>query len=182
MTLSNSHGKVRNERPRDRELGTAASAEERRRQNHRGDGRFAPGNRAAVGRAAKAVIERPEAGLLDALATGPDSPCEPSEAQALAMDVRALYRAGRRDVASESPMVLSAVATWARQTVISGHYLALAAANGIASPEGLAFIDAAQRAEKRGEDAARQAQALAVKLAKPGKVIDATPWMTGGGK
>lgn len=174
MSIEWDNGDYRTARTRPSDLQTVPTDRDRRRQNHDDGGKFARGNRAAVGRGAKTVIERPEAGLLDTLAEAPDSLAEPSEAVALARDVRTLYRAARRDVACESPMVLTALATWAREAVIAQHLLSKAALEGISTPAGLALVEAAQKAEHRSEKAALQAQGLAVKLAtKRGKVVDA---------
>lgn len=173
MTINRSHGKPRSERARLRDVGTAATGEERRRQNHASDGRFTRGNGAAVGRGAKSVLERPEAGMLDALAVGPGGAVAAAEAKELARDIRRLYRAARRELGSDSVLVLSALATWSREAVLAGHYLSCAAAAGVASEEGRAFVEVSQKCEVRAERASVQAQALAVKLAKPRDVVDA---------
>jgi hypothetical protein len=150
------------------------TASDRRRVNHAADGKFAPNNAAAEGRGAKVVIERPEQSLETALSGEAAAP----EMAQLVRDVRVLYRAAKRELSSHSPIVLAALATFARETVIAGFLTAKAAAAGIATPQGLALVEAAQKAEQRSERAALQAVTLAARLGtKRPKPIDATPWL-----
>jgi hypothetical protein len=95
-------------------------------------GRFAAGNRAAVGQGIKALIRK---GLGD-----------PSNAATAEMvrEATRLYLAILRSLPSDGPGVRVLVAGQARHTVLATHYANEAARIGLATPQGLKLAEAAR--------------------------------------
>jgi uncharacterized protein YdbL (DUF1318 family) len=175
MSIERSHGKPRLTRPRLSDTPLVPTDLNRRRRDHASDGRFKPGNAAAGGRGAKGVIERPEESAQAALG----SLANDGERARLVQDIRTLYRATKRDLASDSPIVLASAATFARECVLAGYLLTKAVAEGITSPRGMQLLELAQKSEARAERASVLAVTMASKMARAGAgAIDATPpWL-----
>jgi hypothetical protein len=129
--IEHGKGKARVARHRMRDVAAVAPDADRRRRNHGSGGRFAAGNDAGAGRAAKTILERPEGDMAAALALGSESQPDASARAQLIRDVRSMYRAVRRDLASDAPVVLASAATFARESVIAGYLLSRAVIAGI---------------------------------------------------
>lgn len=133
MAIRNTHGKTRFESPRTKDIpqlteGTAREPTEGRTVG----GRFAPGNRAAIGRAAKTIT-------LASLGN-PDDP----HTGELAKLARTLYFALLRDLPSDGPAVRQTVAAQARNATLAAEYSRLAANAGLGTAGGMKLADAAR--------------------------------------
>jgi len=141
MALRVVKGKLRPESPRLKDLALARGGTAVDRSDGRApDGRFAPGNRAANGRSAKALIRR-------SLGEGADPEMV---RQALTM-----YYALLRDMPSDGPSVRQLVAARCRHAVMATRFADEAAKVGLATPAGLKLAE-----QSRAHDLA--AQRLAV--------------------
>lgn len=164
--IERSHGKPRVTRKRLRDVPTAETVEERRREDHDAGGRFTVGNRAAVASGARRAISRHErAALASQLESAAGGQLGGVDRAALLRDVMRLYASARRTLASREPIVLSSALTWARESALAGFLTAQAVELGITTEPGLQLLDAAQKCEARAERASLHAATMAERLA-----------------
>ena len=131
MTTRFVKGKARTETPRLKDLSIAATA--RDPSEGRGEaGRFAPGNRTAVGQGHKSLIRRGLGDPADPL-TGP-----------IVRDATKLYLSLLRTLPSDGPGVRQLVASQARHAMLATHYANEAARAGLATDQGLRLAEAAR--------------------------------------
>lgn len=177
-TLEESHGRTRATRDRATALPNGPTAEDRHRTDRGANGRFAAGNRAAVGRSAKNVIAgRERAALALALAKSVGPVIGDSEDKAkLLGDVLRLYRDTLTELPAHSAVVLASAMNFARESAVASVLFNEATNAGLTSERGLQLLESAQRAEKRAEQASVHAFAIATRMAgKSGKSAD-VPW------
>jgi hypothetical protein len=153
VTIEASHGKARPTMLRSSDL---TEATERDPSVDRVEaGRFAPGNRIAVGRGWKEGVRK----LLP-----PDS--ADAEVQRIADDAALVYRSVLRSLSSDGPLVRLQVAKLARHEAVAGYFQAKAMAAGLSSDEGVALDDRAIKHGQRAERLAVTARDLADTAAK----------------
>jgi hypothetical protein len=184
VTIEESHGRARMARMRLSDVKDLPepeqSAEERARTGRDASGRFVGGNSASVRSAEKGMIERRErAALARELDAAVDGTTTSDRAQLLQQTLK-LYSATRRDLPAESPVVLSATLSFAREHCVAAVLFEKATELGLTTPEGLVFLEAVQKAEARAERSSLHAFTVAAKLAssmRGRRIVDATPWL-----
>jgi hypothetical protein len=176
-TTEESHGRPRMTRKRRSDMGAVPSPDERRRSDHHTDGKFKPGNGAAKGRSAKAAISgRERSALAREISKSVGAAFEPSERGKLLQDVIRLYRHTLNELPAHGAVVLASALAFARESVVASALFSAATEAGIASDRGLQLLEAAQKSEKRSEQASTHAFVISSKLAeRPGKIVD-SPW------
>lgn len=152
--IERSHNKLRVLRPRSRDLEPAAADADPHRDRD-GAGRFQSGNTVGRHRTAKrslmAVLKAAVAAQVAGVGAGSDAaPPAPAE---LARHAITLYRAGQRDLRTDSPIALSHLQRWAVGTAVAQHMTLAAAAAGLETDRGLRLLERAQAAEQRAERA-----------------------------
>lgn len=153
MALEQSHGKARPTLPRSSDLSEVQTVREP--TEGRGDGgRFAAGNRIAIGAKWKASVKK----LLGR--TGDDSATE-----VVGRDSWKIYLATLRAMPSDAAPVRSLVALHARHVAVAGYFTNRAAEVGLDTKEGLAFLEIASHHGQRAERTAVTALDVATKLA-----------------
>ncbi len=175
FTVEQSHGKARLTQPRPSDLGSVEADDERRR-NHRANGTFAPGNRAAFNRSAKRALTAPLRAArtrLEALGEGLPRPV----ADELLQAALAVYGSARVELGSSSVFVLANLIAFATESVLAGYFAKEAAAAGFDTERGGELLELGHRCETQSQRAMTAAlaavKALSGKRAKAGRVIDA---------
>lgn len=125
MTLERSHGKPRIARTRLRDVSAAAVGE---RQSDRDSlGRFAPGNGAGRNRTAKRSLTATlRAAVAQALAGVAGGVASPQTGAQIARDALSLYRAGARELGTDSAIARSHLVRWAVNSALASHLVAVA--------------------------------------------------------
>lgn len=162
MTIEHSHGKPRVTGPRLRDVNAAAADGEPIRDRD-ARGRFAPGNSAGRNRIAKRSItavlrSAVAAGVAGVVATPNGSAPAPAQ---IAQQALALYRAGKRDLRTDSPIALSHLVRWAVNSALAQHLEGLAAEYGLDTDHGLRLLERAHACEGRAERASVAALTMA---------------------
>lgn len=177
MSIERSHGKMRLARPRPRDAG-AATADRDPFRDRDARGRFQTGNTAGRNRTAKrsitAVLRSAAASGVAGVVAAP-SGSAPVPAQ-IAQQALTLYRAGRRDLHTDSPIALSHLARWAVNTALAQHLAALAAEHGLDTDQGLRLLERAHACEGRAERASIAALTMARAIGGARK-DDPPPWL-----
>ena len=144
-TIEQCRDKPRLTRKRMSNLGTVGTVDERSRDRAEG-GRFAVGNKAASGRAAKRALTAPLRAARKRLQEAGEA-VPPSDADALLSDAMAVYASARLELGSASVFVLGPTVAFATETVLSGYFAKLAADAGFDTERGLELLVVAQRCE-----------------------------------
>lgn len=174
FTVEQSHGKPRLTPPRPSDLGSVEADDERLR-NHRANGTFAPGNRAAFNRSAKRALTAPLRAArtrLEALGEGVPRPV----ADELLQAALAVYGSARVELGSSSVFVLANLITFATESVLAGYFAKEAATAGFDTERGGELLERGHRCETQAQRAMTAALAAVKALPKRGKagrVIDA---------
>jgi hypothetical protein len=176
-TVERSHDGDRTTRARPTALPNGPTAEERRRSNHRADGRFAAKNDAAKNRSAKQMVSgRERSALAMEIQKSVGSAVPDTERSRLLGEVVRLYKHTLAELPAHGAIVFASAMAFARETVVASALFAAATEAGVTTDRGLQLLEVAQRAEKRAEQASVHAFAIATRMAaKPGKVVD-MPW------
>ena len=116
-------------------------------------GRFALGNQDASGKGWKSILRQQVTGPLK------------GEAEPLAREAYALYRALIQELPCDSPGVRQLVAARARAAVLSARYALLAAERGYETLEGVAALEMSTRLCQRAERLAISSLDVSTKLA-----------------
>jgi hypothetical protein len=166
MTLETSHGKRRLTRPRLRDV-AAESADRARSGNRDARGFFLPGNTVGRNSAAKAVLTSSLHAALRAemVRAAPDG-APPSAGAEMAAEALTLYRSGRRDLQSDSPIALSHLVRWAANTALATRLAVLAADAGLGTDRGARLLELAHACEGRAERASVAAMTMARSIGK----------------
>jgi hypothetical protein len=167
VTIEKSHGKARPTLPRASDLVRIES------DGHRTDGRdplgrFAGGNRLSIGHGLKATLKK----LL-----GPrvDAP----EAKAIRRDAWRVFAGTMSAMVSDAPPVRALVSLYSGHVALAGYYRAKASAVGLDTPEGLRFLEVADRQSTRAERTIVTAHDLArVHVVKDTRAEDPTDLST----
>jgi hypothetical protein len=154
MAIEISHGKARPTLPRSSDLSPVDTARDPSVGRTVG-GRFGPGNKIANGARWKQAIKR----LLGRVADG-------QEAEAVGRDSWKIFLATLRAMPSDAAPVRSLVALHARHVAVASFFTNKAAAVGLDTKEGLAFLEVASHHGQRAERTAVTALDVATKLAK----------------
>jgi hypothetical protein len=174
-TIEPSHGKARLTAPRPSDLGSVDAGDERQR-NHRADGTFAPGNRAAYNRSAKRALTAPlraaRARLRDVVG-GEGRPV----ADALLNDAMAVYGSARVELGKSSVFVLAPLASFATESVLAQHFTKLAAEAGFDTERGGQLLELAHRCETQAQRAMTAALAASKAVPQRRGQEDSTPWL-----
>lgn len=155
MTIEQSHGKARPTLPRASDLAPVETAREpsEGRAEH---GRFAAGNRTAVGARWKNACRK----LLGSFAEG-----NPEAAAAVARDSWRLFSATMRELPSDGAQVRQLAALGARHAALSAFFTARSADVGLDSDDGIRFGSIASQHGQRAERLAVTVLDIATKLA-----------------
>lgn len=168
MTIERSHGKARPTLVRSADLRIAATEAERT-DGRQGNGRFAPGNRAAIGRGFRETVKK----LL-----GPK--VDDAEAKMVRADAWRTFVVTMRAMPSDAAPVRSMVSLHAGHVALAAYYRAKATAAGLATAEGMKLLEVADRQSQRAERVLVTALDVArVCAAKPSAGASATPWLEG---
>lgn len=155
MTIEQSHGKARPTLPRSSDLAVVETVRDPSEGRSEG-GRFAAGNRTAVGARWKNACKK----LLGSFAAG-----NPEAAAAVARDSWRLFTATMRDLPSDGAQVRQLAALGARHAALSAFFTARAADVGLDSEQGIAFGQLASHHGQRAERLAVTTLDLATKYA-----------------
>lgn len=172
MAFEQSHGKARPTLPRSSDL-SPVDAERNPRQGRTDAGHFAKGNRLGVGARWKASVKK----LLGRVA-------DDEITAAVGGDAWRVYLATLRAMPSDAAPVRSLVALHARHVAVAGYFTNRAAAIGLDTKEGLAFLEIASHHGQRAERTAVTALDVATKLAKKSDEVGGDPLadFKGGGR
>jgi hypothetical protein len=154
MAIEQSHGKARPVLPRSSDL-APVEAERNPLEGRSEAGHFAAGNRLGVGARWKASIKK----LLGKAA-------DETIAKAVGADATRVYLAVLRSMPSDAAPVRSLVALHARHIAVAAYFTDRAAAVGLDTEQGLAFLQVASNHGQRAERTAVTALDVATKLAK----------------
>ena len=152
MSIEQSHGKARPTLPRSKDLANVPPAGERPRQRD-ASGRFAPGNRAGVGRGWRAALAR----VLGRDLKGEVAP--------LARESWLTFQAMLKELPHTGAQVSALVAARARSTTLSARYAARAAELGLDTDEGMRALTLSMQLDARAERLAVTSLDIATKLA-----------------
>jgi hypothetical protein len=139
MTFERSHGKVRPTLPRASDLTPVESSTNPTADRDAG-GRFKPGNQVSVGNRFKRTLRKV---LGDKASSG--------EAGIVAADARRVFSHILRSLPSDAAPVRALLAVHARHLAMHAYYAARAAAAGLDTEAGLAFLEVADRQSQRAE-------------------------------
>lgn len=164
-------GKRRTETPRLKDLPAvlvqqAADSDGNRSENHDAAGRFARGNRAALGQGIKALIRK---GLGD--------PADPATG-ALVREATRLYLALLRSLPSDGPGVRQLAAAQARHAMLATHYANEAAKAGLATKLGLELAEASRAHDTTAQRLSVTAYDRAVREAAARPKPNPLAWLT----
>jgi hypothetical protein len=160
MALRLVKGKLRPESPRLKDLPVVTAGQ--RSDGRAPDGRFAPGNGAANGRAAKALIRK---------SLGADGADPEMVRQAVTM-----YHALLRDLPSDGPSVRQLVAARCRHAVLATRFADEAAKVGLATPMGLKLAEQSRAHDLAAQRLAVTSYDLAVRGAQRDAERPKTAW------
>ncbi len=153
MALRFEKGKLRPQRRRLKDLPRTATASEPS-QSRGPDGRFAPGNKAAVGRVVRESIKR----QLGRDTTAP-------QVEQLYRETLSLFRSHLAELPDDGSRIQSLVSRQARWEVIGARVATRALEVGIETPEGQRLLDTAMKLDARAERLAVTALDLAERAA-----------------
>ncbi|HEY1958609.1 MAG TPA: hypothetical protein VGH28_23485 [Polyangiaceae bacterium] len=139
MTIEKSHGKARPTLVRAAELRKPRTVAERS-DGRGGDGRFAPGNRAANGRGFRATVKK-------LLGPAVDAP----EARMVRADAWRVFASTMRSLPSDAAPVRAMVSLHAGHLALAAYYRTKATAAGLDTEQGLALLAVADRQSQRAE-------------------------------
>lgn len=165
MTIEASHGKARPTLPRASDLVPVETVRDPSDGRSAG-GRFAEGNRTAVGAKWKNACKK----LLGSFAAG-----NPEAAAAVARDSWRLFSATMRELPSDGAQVRQLAALGARHAALSAFFTARAATAGLDTDEGVRFGAIASQHGQRAERLAVTTLDIATKMAGkagPGAAIE----------
>jgi|SRR6478736_4070109 len=136
------------------------------------DGKFGKDNTAAKNRASKESIKKL---LGKRLSTDP-------VVKQLTADAHKLFAATLRTMPCDAAPVRAFVAIYARNLAVAGFFQTKAADAGLDTPQGLKFLEVAQKCEHRAEHVLTSALGFATKLAatEPAKGNSIEAWITNG--
>lgn len=149
------HGKARPSTPRSKDLKAVDTVDDRPRQRD-GDGRFTPGNTAALGRGALMAVRR----LL-----GRGVEVTDPEVLAVVRDADRLFGAVVAELPSAGATVRQLVASFARHTALAGYWSAKASVSGLSGEEGMRATEEATKHDTRAERLAVTMLDVSTKLA-----------------
>jgi hypothetical protein len=166
MTTRFTKGKARTEAPRLKDLATPHSVRDPSEGRANG-GRFASGNRAAIGQGWKATIRK----ALGAMAGSP-------QVEEIVRQATSLYVATLRALPADDADIRQLVAARCRNAALGTFYANEAARVGLATPEGLKLAEAARAHDKTAQGLSTTAYDRAVRVAavRPNTPAD-TPWL-----
>lgn len=166
MTIEQSHGKARPTLPRSSDLAPVETVRDPSEGRTEG-GRFAAGNRTAVGAKWKNACKK----LLGSYASE-----NPEGAAQVARDSWRLFTAAIRELPSDGAQVRQLAALAARHAAMSAFFTARAAERGLDTPDGIAFGNLASHHGQRAERLTVTTLDVATKMAarSSSKSIEAT--------
>lgn len=155
MTIETSHGKARPTLPRSSDLATVETVKDPSAGRSEG-GRFAAGNRTAVGAKWKNACRK----LLGSFAAG-----NPEAAAAVARDSWRLFTATMRELPADGAQVRQLAALGARHAALASYFTARSADVGLDTDEGIRFGAIASQHGQRAERLAVTTLDIATKTA-----------------
>ncbi len=179
MTFERSHGKPRLTLPRLRDVAAGVAAGERTRDRD-ALGRFAPGNAAGRNRTAKRSLTATlRAAAVVALAEVAPGSSSPQAGAQIAQHALTLFRAGARELSTDSTLACSHLVRWAVNTALAAHLSAAAVEAGADTERGQQLIERAHACETRAERGSIAALTMARALAGKAPNAPRPPWLEG---